>query len=208
MSLLQWTSKAISHLESNTLKPIPAPENLPDSPAGDTWSEYRAYLAAVLPHSKMEDIGSLSSRGLHWVHRHLMHTLETGYAAAARNYLTFAESVLRAHGATLPEGASTLEQPVPVTPQGPGYIRLGKYTTTPVPIHLKVFYDELYEACWKGDNASIRELCLPKQVAEGKEPIQIQVVMQSPIASASVIPSGTFTGQCCPCKIGCLIFLS
>ncbi len=112
-----------------------------------------------------------------------MRTPEGEYAAATKDYLTFAESVLRAHGATLPEGASTSEQPAtggidtqtPVTSQGSGYIRDGKYSTTPVPVHLKVFYDELYEACWNGDNASIWELCLPKQVAEGKEPIQIVV---------------------------------
>ena len=206
MSLLQWTSKAISYLKSKTLKSLPTPEDLPDSPAGDTWSEYRAYLAAVMPHSKIEDLGSLSSRGMYLAPRHFMQSLETGYAPAAMNYLTFAESVLRAHGATLPEGEPTLEQPAPVAPQGTGYMRLGKYTTTPVPIHLKVFYDELYDACWKGDNASIRELCLPKQVAEGKEPIQIQVVVQIP--TANVILSGAFTTQCCPCQIGCLIFVS
>jgi hypothetical protein len=101
------------------------------------------------------------------------------------DYFTFAESVLRAHGATLPEGASTYEQPAPVTFQTSGYMRYGKYIATDVPVHLKVFYDELYEACWKGDNATIRELCLPKQVAEGKEPIQIAVVQTTSRKSAT-----------------------
>ncbi|KAH9057582.1 hypothetical protein EDB87DRAFT_1686168 [Lactarius vividus] len=175
-SLLQWTSKAVSLLGSNTTpKAIQAPDNLPDSPAGDGWRQYRAYLATVLPHCKNEDIGSASSRST-------VHSQREDHAAATKDYFTFAESVLRAHGATLPEGASTSEQPAtktgiqgPVPSQGSGYIRHTKYSTTPVPVHLKVFYDELYEACWEGDNASIQELCLPKQVAEGKEPIQIVV---------------------------------
>jgi hypothetical protein len=45
-----------------------------------------------------------------------------------------------------------------------------------IPAHLKVLYDELYEACWTGDNGTIQELCLPKHLAEDKEPIQISVL--------------------------------
>ena len=114
--------------------------------------------------------------------------LEEGNATIQKEYLTFAESVLRAHGDTLLEGASTSGEfatggkgiQTPVCSQGSGYLRQGKYTNPPVPAHLKVFYDELYEACWKGDNSFIRELCLPKQVAEGKEPIQIVVQTTTP----------------------------
>lgn len=169
-TLLQWTSKAISILESKTLpKHIQVPTKLSDSPTDDTWSEYCAYLIAVLPHCKTEDIGSAGSREVHHV-GDIVRTLDGENASAMKDYLTFAQSILRAHGAILPEGASASEQPAPVASQGSGYIRLGKYTTTPVPFHLKVFYDELYEACWKADNASIREICLPKQVAEGEEP--------------------------------------
>ncbi|KAI9433859.1 hypothetical protein H4582DRAFT_1856238 [Lactarius indigo] len=179
MSLLQWTSKAISLLGPEmTPKPIQPPDHLPDSPAGDDWSHYRAYLATVLPHSKMEDIGSSIPRNTVQ-----SHSQEEDYAAKTKEYFTFAESVLRAHGATLSEEATTPEQPAagqigtqrPITSQGSGYTRHEKYLTTPVPVHLKVFYDELYEACWKGDNAAIRELCLPKQVADEKVPIKIVV---------------------------------
>ncbi|KAI9433880.1 hypothetical protein H4582DRAFT_2081568 [Lactarius indigo] len=157
-SLLQWTSKAVSFLGSKTTpKRRKAPGNLPDSPAGDDWSQYRAYLATVLPHCKNKDIGSASSRN-----------------ASPFCVLTVPP---------FPRGHRPSEQPAtgrigiqrPVPSQVSGYTRHAKYSTTPVPVHLKVFYDELYEACWKGDNASIRELCLPKQVADGKEPIQIVV---------------------------------
>jgi hypothetical protein len=121
-------------------------------------------------------------------------TLEVGYAREAMEYFTLAESVLRDHGATFPEGELTSEQPATVTYQGSGYLRHGKHTTTPVPVHLKVFYDELYEACWEGDNATIRELCLPKQVAEGKEPIQITV--HTTISNDSSVPFGALIVSC------------
>jgi hypothetical protein len=195
LSLLQWTSKAVSFWESkSTPEPIQAPVNLPDSPAGDAWCQYRAYLATVLPHSKTEDMESASSPRLHRL-RGTERTLEEEYAlaTATKEYLTFAESVLRAHGAIIPEGASTSEESAlgaigtqtPITSQESGYMRHGKHMSTLVPLHLKVFYDELYEACWKGDNASIRELCLPKQVAEGKEPIQIVVQTRLRVSFAS-----------------------
>ncbi|KAH8995818.1 hypothetical protein EDB86DRAFT_2829340 [Lactarius hatsudake] len=168
VSLLQWTSKAISFLRSRAAaEPIQATD-LPDSPAGDAWSQYRAYLAAVLPHSKTENAASASSRGLHRMPRSTTRTLRGDDLTARINYLAFAESLLRAHGATILEESSTSEQPLtdwvgtqaPVTPQESGYIRHGKDGTTPIPAHLKVFYDELYEACWKGDNLSIREALL------------------------------------------------
>ncbi|KAH9170814.1 hypothetical protein EDB89DRAFT_2230439 [Lactarius sanguifluus] len=173
-SLLQWTSKALG--SETTPKPVQAPDNLPDSPAGDDWSQYHAYLSKMLPHCKSEAIVFASS----W---NTVHAKEEDYTAATKNYFVFAESVLRAHGATLPEGATTSEQAATarvgiqrlIPSQGSGYTRHTKSSTTPVPVHLKVFYDELYEACWKGDNASVRELCLPKQVADEKEPIQIVV---------------------------------
>ncbi|KAH9017611.1 ankyrin repeat protein [Lactarius pseudohatsudake] len=180
LSLLQWTSKAISFLRSRAApESIQAPD-LPDSPAGDAWSQYRAYLAAVLPHTKTENAASAFSRGLHRMPRSTTRTLRGDGLTARMDYFTFAESVLRAHGATIPEESSTSEQgwvgtQTPVTPQESGYIRHGKDKTTPIPAHMKVFYDELYEACWKGDNVSIRELCLPKRGAEGEEPIQIVV---------------------------------
>ncbi|KAI9451557.1 hypothetical protein BJY52DRAFT_1297191 [Lactarius psammicola] len=199
LSLLQWISEAVSFLESRIApKPIQAPGHLPDSPAGDAWSQYRAYLATVLPHSKTDNTGSTCSRGLHRVPRNTGQRARQEECAAARmDYFTFAESVLRARSATLPEGASTSEQRATgwistrtsVTSQESGYIRHGKDTTIPVPLHLKVFYDELYEACWKGDNASIRELCLPKRTAEGEEPIQI-VVQTTALGQ----PWGSLTG--------------
>ena len=197
MSLLEWTSKAISLLESKpTSDATRVPENLPDAPAGDSWSEYRAYLAAIFPHSTLEFMKSPNSRGLPSLSGNSYLSLETGHAQPAMDYFKFAESVLRTHGATPPEVAPTSEQPIPITSQGSGYLRYGKYSTTAVPIHLKVFYDELYDACWRGDNATIQELCLPKQVEEGKEPIQI--VVQTTVAVGSAVPFGALLGSDIP----------
>ncbi|KAH9020875.1 hypothetical protein EDB84DRAFT_1441656 [Lactarius hengduanensis] len=140
-TLLQWTSKAVSLLGSKTTpKPVQAPDNLPDSPAGDDWSQYRAYLSTILPHCKSKDIVSVSS----W---NTVHSKEEDYTAATKDYFTFAESVLRAHGATLPEGAPTSEQAATTLvgiqrlnpSQGSGYTRHTKHSTTPVPVHLKCF---------------------------------------------------------------------
>ena len=187
ISLLQWTSEAISSLESKIApKVTETPKDLPDSPVGDTWPEFLAYHAEVLPHCKTEDIGYVRSCGLFETTPSSWTTLvpEVVPSSATKEYLTFAESILRSHGATLPEGASTSEKPatggigtargiVTKTSATSGYKRLSEYMAAPV--HLKVFYDELYEACWNGDNATLQELCLPKHVAEGKEPIQIAV---------------------------------
>ncbi|KAH9057562.1 hypothetical protein EDB87DRAFT_1686152 [Lactarius vividus] len=176
-SLLQWTSKAVSLSGSKTTpKPVQAPDNLPYSLVGDDWSQYHAYLATIIPHCESEEIVSTSS----W---DTVCPKKEDYTAATQDYFAFAESVLRAHGATLPEGAPTSEQAATtrvgiqrlIPSQASRYTRHTKYSTTPVPVHLKVFYDELYEACWKGDNASVQELCLPKQVSDEKEPIQIVV---------------------------------
>ena len=203
LSLLQWTSKAVSILGSKTApKPIQAPENLPDSPAGDTWSQYRAYLVAVVPHRKAEVLGPVLSSPRK-VLRGTVYTQRDDCTSETKEYFTFAESVLRAHGATLPEAASTSEESATSgvgfqthVLQSSGYLRQGRYTYSPVPVHLKVFYDELYEACWKGDNATIRELCLPKRVEEGKEPIQI--VAQTTNLSDSVPGSGASLSAVCP----------
>ncbi|KAI0059307.1 ankyrin [Artomyces pyxidatus] len=56
-----------------------------------------------------------------------------------------------------------------------GYLRHTRHSTIPIPIHLKSQYDDLYEACWSGDNARIEELCLPKHVSTLNPPIQISV---------------------------------
>jgi hypothetical protein len=159
MSMLQWTSRAVAHLSSITISK--QTHDFPTSPVGDTWSQYRTYLTALSSHRE--------DRGSDWLQR--LHRMRM----ATKDYYARAESILRAHGAALPEVLQTVGIGSPVAPQGSGYFRHTKGGTSLIPIHLKVFYDELYEACWTGDNVSIQELCLPKELEEGKEPIQISV---------------------------------
>lgn len=174
MSLLQWTSRAVAHLRSMTVSRNT--HDYPTSPAGDTWSQYRAYLTAVLPHREDGDPACA-----HAVLRTPARDQGEEHVLATRDYYARAEWILRTYGAVLPEGPqttgiSTVRTPSgPVTPQESGYIRHTRYSFNPMPAHLKVLYDELYEACWTGDNASIQELCLPKDIKEGTEPIQISV---------------------------------
>ncbi|KAI0059327.1 ankyrin [Artomyces pyxidatus] len=59
--------------------------------------------------------------------------------------------------------------------QASGYLRHTKRSTVPIPIHLKAQYDELYDACWSGDNARIEELCLPEHILTSGPPVQISV---------------------------------
>ncbi|EPQ59792.1 ankyrin [Gloeophyllum trabeum ATCC 11539] len=44
-----------------------------------------------------------------------------------------------------------------------------------VPMHEKAAYDALYEACYRGDNKVVREMCLPQAVRPDNLPLQITV---------------------------------
>jgi hypothetical protein len=122
------------------------------------------------------------------------------YTLATKDYYTRAEAILRFHSATSPQapqsGVTLGEQAfgAPTSfaqryhnpiPQGSGYLRHGKLSTPVILAHLKVFYDELYEACWTGDNGLIQDLCLPRHTAEGKEPIQISVQTHNSVAGST-----------------------
>ncbi|KAI0255298.1 hypothetical protein BJV78DRAFT_1151713 [Lactifluus subvellereus] len=159
MSLLQWTSRVVAaHLPSTTVSRNT--HDSPTSPAGEPG----ANIGHTSPRSYLTEKTGFP----------LAHNEE--HVLATRDYYARAEWILRAHGAVLPGepqtvGISTVQTPGgPVTPQESGYIRHTNFTFT-----FTVLYDELYEACWTGDNASIQELCLPKDIKEGKEPIQISV---------------------------------
>jgi len=188
MNLLQWTSAVVENLSKATpARPqLTETQDLPTSPADDTWTQYRAFLTAVLPTKK--------NMGLTASHRYTLGNvvaprLNHEHVPATRDYYSRAESILRSYS-TVPYQALQGNEASPVqtssgrtfqlqghiAPQTSGYIRhINSYSTTPVPAHLKVLYDELYEACWTGDNGLIQELCLPKHLSDGKEPIQISV---------------------------------
>jgi hypothetical protein len=174
MTLLQWTSAMLARLRTPS---VSGPSQ--DPPTGDTWAQYRAYVVAVLPAKK--DVSVTTPFDLMMPHIIGPH-LDEEHALATRDYYSRAESILHSYSAVpVPQSG---EAPTVQTSglqhfstlQGREYYRHTKFTVISIPAHLKVLYDELYEACWTGDNGTIQELCLPKHLAEGKEPIQISVL--------------------------------
>lgn len=138
---------------------------------------------------------SLPSPALVEVHREQQRAMHRRTLA----YFLEAESFLQSHGAkswneTHSEEPSTALRgdepsaliPLPLRVSQPppklfSYRQYAKYSWQNGPEvgqHTLHFYDHLFEACWRGDNKSIEELCLPKH--QGKhgsvEPIQITVV--------------------------------
>jgi hypothetical protein len=176
-SLLEWTSATVAGLselaqpQPMTLSPTEAP---PAPPTDDSWAQYRTYLDAMI--RIKQDFYSATVQAPH---------LNQNYTLATRDYFSRAESVLRSYSVVPHQAPQSVEAPTEavsatttphvVTPKESGYSRHTRYSETPIPVHLKVMYDELYEACWTGDNATIRELCLPKRLSEGKDAIQISV---------------------------------
>jgi hypothetical protein len=112
------------------------------------------------------------------------------YILATKDYYVRAEFILRAHGAAVSAVPQVAETGRTVNPQGSGYVRHTKYSPSPISIHLKVVYDELFEACWTRDNATIQELCLPEEEKESQEPIQISV-QTTPLLNGLSWPIGT-----------------
>ena len=187
MNLLQWTSVVVENLSKATpaQSQLTKTQDLPTSPADDTWTQHRAFLTAVLP--TKENMGLEASHGRYTPVNVVAPRLNNEHVPATRDYYARAESILRSYSTVPYEALQSSEAPTSsdrtfqlqghIAPQTSGYIRhvRNSYSTIPVPAHLKVLYDELYEACWTGDNATIQELCLPKHISDGKEPIQISV---------------------------------
>jgi hypothetical protein len=181
MNLLQWTSAVVESL-SKAATPaqsqLTKTQGIPTSPADDRWTQYRAFLTAVLPTKKVMDRVILYGH-----HRRVV----APHVPATRDYYARAESIMRSYSTVPYQALQSNEAPTSsdrtfqlqdyMAPQTSGYIRhvIYSYSETPVPTHLKVLYDELYEACWTGDNTTIQELCLPEHISDGKEPIQISV---------------------------------
>jgi len=186
MTLLQWISAMLKKMRPPSISGITQ-----ETPIGDNWAGYNAYLAAVLP----TKVGFVRPQTRSTIVPHL----DEEHALAMTDYYARVESILRAYSAALQSGetpTSEISRQQHGAPQGIGYERHTKYYyhTDPIPAYLKVFYDELYEACWTGDNAVIQELCLPKHLKECNEPIQISVVTTFSVGSV-YNPFAHFTGM-------------
>ncbi|KIK54450.1 hypothetical protein GYMLUDRAFT_63236 [Collybiopsis luxurians FD-317 M1] len=64
------------------------------------------------------------------------------------------------------------------TPNFSRYIFMGQHeydSREPVPSHLNEKYEELFEACWKGDNDTVRKLCLPEETKQNALRVSVMV---------------------------------
>jgi hypothetical protein len=177
MAILQWLSAMLKKLRTLSVS-----GTTQEPPIGDTWAHYNAYLAAVLPTKEEGSVKPQKTRSI------VIPRLDEEQVLAITDYYARMESILRAYSA-MSEASESGETPTAQTsgqqhgsPQGTRYFRHTKYAMVIIPAHLKMFYDELYEACWTGDNATIQELCLPKYLKENKEPIQISVVTMTTVS--------------------------
>ncbi|GLB33192.1 putative ankyrin repeats (3 copies) containing protein [Lyophyllum shimeji] len=112
----------------------------------------------------------------------------------ARSYLVDMEDVLLSHG------AKTWEEVYPDKPSAQAkeeesqtnrnydhgrsspYVFLDPnyWSNNYVPQHLTSMYDELYEACFTGDNKKVEQLCLPQEESKDTTPLNIFVQVSNP----------------------------
>jgi hypothetical protein len=63
------------------------------------------------------------------------------------------------------------------------------WSTEPAPVHTLPLYEELFEACWKGNNERIKELCLPPKTGKrNKDTEYIQIICEVYFHSSIVSP--------------------
>ncbi|KAF8075783.1 ankyrin repeat protein [Lyophyllum atratum] len=107
----------------------------------------------------------------------------------AHTYLTDMERVLVARGAKTwneiyPEKPSAPENELQFgtnyqnnnLPASPYFILSSNYYSNnnlAIPLHLTAMYDELYEACFAGDNKKVEQLCLPQENTQDTTPLNI-----------------------------------
>lgn len=76
-------------------------------------------------------------------------------------------------------GPFTYAQPPNITQ----FVYLGQhFSSDTVPLHLSAKYDELFEACWRGDDDTVRRLCLPQE--ENQNALRVSVAVVGPSAWA------------------------
>ncbi|KAH9020874.1 hypothetical protein EDB84DRAFT_1580986 [Lactarius hengduanensis] len=111
VSLLQWTSKAISFLRFRDRSRILYKHQIfPILQLATLGANIVHISLRYCPIARPENAASAFSRGLHRMPRSTTRTLRGDGLTARMDYFTFAESVLRARGATIPEESSTSEQ--------------------------------------------------------------------------------------------------
>ncbi|KAA1478658.1 ankyrin [Dentipellis sp. KUC8613] len=128
----------------------------------DSWSDYNTYLGSLVHHFDNPPPAEPA---------------DPADIARVHAYFLEAETLLHTHGA---EASPDQQSLTPFPPNrglpNPNYQYIySSGWTEDIPMHLKDLYDDLYNACWTGDNARIEQLCIPKQLSESQQPIQVTV---------------------------------
>lgn len=71
----------------------------------------------------------------------------------------------------------------------PMYGRMNESWQEAVPKHMIALYDDLFDACWRGEDAAVRELCMPAVTSDARSPLQIAVVHNALIYNEAALSS-------------------
>lgn len=144
-------------------KTIFLPENncLPDS------EKYKEHIAKIQADSETNRPKYLQLKGFFEdVERLLM-----SKGAQTYNEL-FPESEKPSTAKAVVMGQFSYAQP----PNTTRFVFLGQhFSSDTVPLHLSAKYDELFEACWRGDDDTVRRLCLPEEEKQNALRVSVAV---------------------------------
>ncbi|THH16522.1 hypothetical protein EW146_g4129 [Bondarzewia mesenterica] len=181
---LDWVAAAAEHVSMLAAGEGESTRNFTADPV-HSWKEHHAQIVFALRRSqRIANAKAMKFRE------------DPNCAALLQDYLHETRDLLRSNGAKLREEidgvghsrfplsgllrlSSNARTPYPQD----GYLlHSGRPTDQPVNEELKVLYDELYEACWNGDNAKILDMC---SSSNSQVPLEISVQTTSPLSLSS-----------------------
>jgi hypothetical protein len=184
VTILDYARRAVKHIQE-AIKALDKPQDAKDAdseprlPASldmPAWAEYYAALNADIkqantfrappdPEKEATKHVELQAQLLYW--SDILAALE------ARNAKSWNEL-----NPQNPAPTSTVENATSedkVTKHGYTLQSSGYPSEKAVPMHLVPLYDELYQACWAGDETKIKELCTPDETKTDKTVLEVAV---------------------------------
>ena len=184
ISLKDWIDNEIRKLDGR-IKPVDGPAMLsvttPPEPSGweKFYREYQESLKTLTEEEIRKQVLQNEKKEREKLEKH--EKLED-----AKAYFVEVKQLIEEHGAktsgkvSKDETPSRSDSPSTMEPN-PSYKFLStgyNYRSRDVPQHLSSSYDQLYEACYVGDNEKIQSLCLPAEGAQsGSTLLNISVKM-------------------------------
>jgi hypothetical protein len=164
---IQSLSKQIEQAKENQ---VPPPPTITTS----GWKGYLHYQTQYFKHLKAKPLSSVAEKRINDQRRELIE--KKAYFVDVERLLVSREAQT---GVVGPAKIGMVAPVSPVDDQTPRYFLLksGYYGNTVVPQHLVPSYDELFEACYTGNNEKIQQLCFTKTKVQ---PLQIAVRISAP----------------------------